>query len=187
MELILGRRYAIDTNLVGRTSPAMDCLWEYHRGSWIQLLKTDTLDTELSGARDPERRRTLLDETALLIEQLGPLVLDHSRPSHAVLGSPADQANIDKVIRTLFPNEDPRAPGASHGKQRVRDAMHVNTAKRYGLDGLITNDEADLLRRAAAVKAAFDGFLIVTPEQALASVERLHARYLHRQDAARLA
>ncbi len=116
-KLILGRRYPIDTNLVGRKLPATERLWEYHRGGRIELVKTDTLDTELSGTSDPEQRGRLLDETASLIEQLGPVVLDNSRPGHALFGSLADKANLDKVIQVLFPNRDPRVLGAAHGKQ----------------------------------------------------------------------
>ncbi len=64
--------------------------------------------------------------------------------------------------------------------------MHVNTARRYGLDGLISKDGKGLLSRAVAVKTALSGFLIVSPEDALASIDRLYARYEHRQQAARL-
>ena len=182
MRNLLGRRFAIDTNIVGNRTPAVSSLWRYHDTGWIQLVKTDTLDTELAGTSDPAKRDRLLREVAPLVEQLGPLVLDHSRLNFSVTGSDADQASLNEVIQVLYGEDDPRRPGAARSRQRIRDAMHVNTAKRYGLDGLVTLDKKDLLDREPAIREAFGGgFQIYDPERALAFVERLRARYEVRQ------
>jgi hypothetical protein len=55
--------------------------------------------------------------------------------------------------------------------------MQVAWAKRYALDGLITLDRQDLLGRAPDVQHDLGGFRIFSPDEALAFVDRLHARY----------
>lgn len=177
----LGQRFAIDTNLIDNTSDAVTRLWEYHNGGWIELVKTDVLDTELGDHRNPSKRDRLLDKSSGLVEQWGPAVWGHSRWGHSVLGSDADVADLDLVIAVLFPGADPRDEGAPRSTQRLRDAMHVRTAKRYGLDGFITLDRKDLLSRADAVSAELNGFQILDPERALRFIDRLHARYEFRQ------
>jgi hypothetical protein len=98
----LSKRFALDTDLVGRESEAMSRLWELDADGWIQLVKTDALDTELSGTSDPIKRERLRDETAGMLEQMGPVVLGHSRLDHTVLGSDEDAVHLDAVIETLL-------------------------------------------------------------------------------------
>lgn len=178
---ILGFRFALDTNIFGRSSDGSEFrLIEAARYGWIDLAKGDAADTELEGTPNLDDRERLLLESAPFIELLGPFVLNHSRLDYAVLGSDSDKKRLDEVISVLFGDDDPRLPGAKRGTQRLRDAMHVETAKRYGCTGLITRDRKDLLRRAAEVKEAFNGFLIVSPDEALRIVYRFYRKLLIR-------
>jgi len=178
---ILGFRFALDTNIFGRSSSgATFYLIEAARYRWIDLAKGDAADTELEATPNSDDRERLLLESAPFIELLGPIVLNHSRRNHAVLGSDSDTVSLDKVIRVLFGDDDPRLPGARRATQRLRDAMHVETAKRYGCSGLITRDRKDLLRRAVEVNEELDGFLVLSPEDALRLVHRFYRKLLIR-------
>ena len=55
--------------------------------------------------------------------------------------------------------------------------MHVATAIRYGANGFITRDIADLGSKEIEVAEAFNGFRIMTPERALGFVHRMFDRY----------
>jgi hypothetical protein len=142
-------------------------------------MRTDAMDTELSTAKatadDPDKRARLLGLSAPLQEQLGAWVLGHSRLGSSVLGNADDQAVWDRVWDTIHPGKD----RATARDNNVKDAMHVWTAIRYGSDAFVTLDEG-LLKRADAVRSAFDGFNIWTPTQALAYVERRKQRYQRR-------
>lgn len=158
----------LDTNQVDDASPASVWLRTLDFEGWIQLQRTDTVDTELSSAND-EKRDHLLAQSQSFVESFGPLVLDHSRLDHAVLGSDEDSARLHLACDVLWD----RSEGLS--KNNLRDAMHVSTAVRYGANGLVTRDKR-LLKRADAIRAAFDGFLLVTPETAFRVALRLRAR-----------
>jgi hypothetical protein len=55
-------------------------------------------------------------------------------------------------------------------KNRLRDAMHIATTIAYGHAGFVTS-ERKLLRCRDEIRAAFDGFLILSPSEALAVAE----------------
>lgn len=178
----LGVRFYFDTNFVGDDSAAAKRLRELHREGWIGLLRTDTVDTELDAASDPDKRAALLEASSEFIESLGPVVLDHSRLDFSVLGSDEDEARLDRVYRILFPDSDRSDTSAGRSRRKMRDAMHVATALRYGAGmngGFITRDE-DIVSKAAHLAAAFNDFRVFTPEQALVFAERMRGRYLHR-------
>jgi hypothetical protein len=174
---VLGLRFVIDTHLIDNESVDMAALWRLHESRMIQLLRTDVMDTELSQAKDKEQRERLLALSAALPEQLGVLVLDHSRLDHAVLGCDEDAAQWDKVWNVLSPGRD----RASADRRHVRDAMNVWTAMRYGANAFVTLDgsgkDKGILDRAQAVRAAFNDFALMTPAQALAFSDRMLTRH----------
>lgn len=96
----------VDTNLIGSHDAEVRDLVRLHEEGWIQLQRTDTVDTELGTKSDPDRKAELLAESAGFVESLGVFVLDHSRLDHAVLGGSTDETRLDRVFKTLFPNAE---------------------------------------------------------------------------------
>jgi hypothetical protein len=174
---LLGLRFYFDTNFVDDATPAAIELRALHSAGWIGLQRTDTVDTELAGDADGARRTNLLAKSTEFVESFGPLVWDHSRWDSAVWGSDDDSARLNAVYAILFPGSDRAASGTRRSQRKLRDAMHVATAIRYGADGFITRDHRDLLRKAKQIAAAFDHFQIMLPEDALAFVQRVKARW----------
>jgi hypothetical protein len=178
----LGVRFYFDTNFVDDESAAAKRLRELHREGWIGLLRTDTVDTELETASDADKRASLLAASSRYIESLGPVVLDHSRLNFSVLGSDVDEERLDRIYRILFPDSDRSDTSTGRSRRKVRDAMHLATALRYGAGasgGFITRDE-DILAKAGVLATAFNDFRVYTPERALAFAERMRGRYLLR-------
>lgn len=173
----LGLLFYFDNNIVGDRTTATEELRALDRDGWIDLARSDTVDTELSDTKDPARRDELLNESSAYFESLGPLVLDHSRLGFAVLGNDDDEDRLDRVYRILFPDSDRHHAGTGRARRKIRDAMHVATAIRYGGNVFVTRDERDLVSKSHAIAAAFDGFKIMTPETALAFARRMKARY----------
>lgn len=167
-------RWAVDTNFfpVSR-SVAREELWKLHLRGAIELVATDVLGTELAPAAG-ELGLLLRLEAGTLHELHGPLILDHSRIDHAVLGSEQDKDLLDSVLALVKPGRLPE----SVGRNDFRDAMHIAWAIRYGLDGLISEDRRRMLRKADLVRDKFNGFAIMSPEQALAPARLLPAPFL---------
>jgi hypothetical protein len=177
----LGLRFYFDTNFVDDQTPAAMELRSLHDAGWIGLQRTDTVDTELAGDEDEERRTALLATSAEYVESFGPGIVGHSRTNHAVTASVDDRVRLNAVYAILFPGSDRRDSSTGRARGKLRDAMHVATAIRYGADGFITRDRRDLLRKADQIAAAFDSFRIVPPEVALAFVRRMKQRWDVRQ------
>ena len=164
----------VDTNLVGSDAAEVRELLRLHEAGLLQLQRTDTVDTELIGATDHSRKSQLLEESAGLVESFGAFVLDHSRLDHAVLGGSMDEMRLEQVFSVLFPN-------AQRSRNNLRDAMHISTAIRYGANGFVTQDKR-VLKRQGAIRDAFDGFLLLTPREAVILARRLAARAESRGD-----
>lgn len=173
----LGVRFYFDTNFVTDDSPAAQELRQLHRDGWISLWRTDTVDTELASMPDGERRRELLEATSHYVQSFGPMVLGHSRLDFAVLGSDEDTERLDRVFAILFPGSARRDQSTGRARRKLRAAMHVATAIRYGANAFITRDGDDLLPKDAAIAKALNGFRIMTPECALAFAHRMLERY----------
>ena len=175
---ILGLRFAVDTMIVDNMSAEMIELRQLWRDGWIELTRTDTMDTELLRRKDPAHRAELLNLSAEMAEMFGPMVLGQSRIGSCVVGSTRESDGFDRLWGAMHPGSN-RAVGTKAGEHNIRDAMHAFTARRYGCNALITVDNK-LLGRAEAVKAALDGFAIMSPETALAFVRRMKARHDYR-------
>ncbi|WP_345040402.1 hypothetical protein [Streptomyces sannanensis] len=141
-------------------------LRKLHDSNWISLRRTDAMDTELADAR-PEKWMSLTETSASYAESFGPLVLDHSRLDHCVLGSDDDATRNDQVFAALFPGAD----RATCRKNHIRDAMHAATAIRYGGRAFITH-ERKLRNKSDQIAELFHGFRIWSPDDALAEASR---------------
>ena len=68
-----------------------------HRQGWVNVTRSDVLDTELASA-DEVKAAELMTMSSEYVEELGPLVLDHSRLDHAVLASDDDGERLHAVF-----------------------------------------------------------------------------------------
>lgn len=169
-----GLRFVLDTNSVANPDPTtaavlseLRTLFEAGR---IDMVRTDTMDTEL-GSATGELRDQLLSESSQFVELLGPMVLDHSRLGHSVVASAEDGARIDRVYAVLRPNGD-----RSHANSNdLRDAMHIATAIRYGAGFFVTSDK-NVLARRAELRDQFDWFTVLSPADAMALARRFIAK-----------
>ncbi|MFD5254714.1 hypothetical protein ACFWM5_17970 [Streptomyces bobili] len=170
--------FYIDTHILDAPDTETVLLRQLHEASWINLRRTDAMDTELGSAPE-EKWVTLTEASASYAESFGPMVLDHSRLDHCVLGSDEDIARNDLVFSTLFPGAD----RATCRKNHIRDAMHVATAIRYGGRAFITH-ERKLLNKSDQIAALFQGFRIWSPTEALREVASAiaGARELYRRE-----
>ena len=82
--------------------------------------------------------------------------------------------NADRVA-TVFDILHPDSSMSETRRNHVRDAMHIATAIRYGLNGFITRDTA-ILGKQAKIKERFDGFLVRDPSGALTISRRFVGR-----------
>jgi hypothetical protein len=166
-QCLTGLMLYIDTNVVDSDDAAAVDLRRLHQEGWIQLQRTDTVDTELASA-PVEKRERLLGLSRPYVESFGPMVLDHSRLGFSVMSSDQDAERIRGVYEILH-------GGAERVRDNdLRDAMHVATAIRYGAFGFVTLDK-QLLRRAGAIRQAFASFHILDPAAACAEgMERVH-------------
>lgn len=166
-----GLAFVIDTNTVDDRSTEMRRLRQRHTDGWINLSRTDTVDTELSNAPD-NKRDSLLDQSGQFVEHFGPLVLNHSRFDSSVSGVQEDEDRLALVFRVLFPGTDRQTARRNH----IRDAMHVATGVRYGATGLITND-LGLLKRDEMIRMKFNNFRVLSPAAAVDLTDRQVAKH----------
>lgn len=167
----------VDCNFItAAPSSEMVRLQELHDRGWINLTRTDTMDTELAAASD-DKRDALLEQSRQYVEHFGPTVIGHSRLGSCVVAGDEDEDRHDRVFRILFPGVVPATAKVNH----FRDAMHVATAIRYGAKGFVTN-ERRLLNKDPAMREAFNNFRILSPADALALGERLVAKYMLRRE-----
>lgn len=169
--------FAIDTNIVSKDEREEAALKRLHTDGWIELVMSDVTRTEWLDRATPEQREHLEALAINYVEYHGALTFDSSRLDSNILGTDEDQERLDGVFAALWPNKV-----LTHArKQDVRDAMNVALSIRYGVNGFITRDgegrKGTLLKRADAVKAAFNGFSIMSPAQALAFVDRMRGEW----------
>jgi hypothetical protein len=155
----------IDTNCINArpSLPAMTHLERLHADGRIQIGKTDVLDTELSeskGAYGQAARR----KSAKLVEDMGTLIIGHSRIGHARVGSDDDQALYDSIAGVIFGE-----PLRGLHRRQVRDVMMLATHMKNKRDLLVTLDK-DLLDRAEPIQRQF-GVTVLTPDECLVRVE----------------
>lgn len=175
---LTGLTFFIDTHIIDAMDEATLCLKHLGDEGWIDLQRTDAMDTELADAPE-EKWERLTEASAGYPEALGPMVWGQSRWDSSVFGSEEDRIRLDDAFAILFPNADRATARDNH----IRDAMHVSTAIRYGGYGFITR-ERRLLNKAPAIATRFPGFRMWSPEAALAeAAARIRGlRELHRRE-----
>lgn len=139
----LGITFHIDTNVLdapGRSSFYLRAMADAHR---IHLCIATVGPRELEEASDPEVR----DLASGMTVALEVMVLGESQLDYSVLASEADVSQLAAIRHILAPS------GAESARSNtLRDAIHLQTALRYGADGFITQDHRDILRRADALR-----------------------------------
>ncbi|MCQ1575348.1 hypothetical protein [Streptomyces parvus] len=158
---VSGTVFYVDTNVIDDTSSPAVLLRDFWSTGWISLMRTDVMDTELDGAKDPALWAALTEESARYPESLGAWVLGHSRLDSTILGGASDEELHAEIFAVLKPGVDRWNCRSNH----TRDVMHVATAMRYGAKRFVTND-AQMLKRSHEVAAQFAGFQILNPPQA---------------------
>jgi hypothetical protein len=156
----LGLSLMLDTNTIKDDSEAMEELVQFQEAGWIELARSDVVETEFLNASG-DLRTNLESAASRFSEYFGPMVFGHSRWGSSVWGSAQDQDLLEGVFATLFPN---RTYGSN--PDDLRDAMHVAWATRYGMTALVTRDGA-VLKANDRVGEVFNGFSIWSPEKAL--------------------
>jgi hypothetical protein len=149
---------------------SVERLLALRREGRVEVVKTDTVDTErIDGVVEAGATRRIL-ETAGIVELHGPGVLGHSRGDHSVYASHEDDTRIDRLLAALFPGSDRYATDRT-SSHNLRDAMHIATAVRYGCGVFVTTDER-LLKRSGVMQ---DGWNIqaMLPSESVRWVEHL--------------
>lgn len=160
----------IDANVINAKGKikAMNQVEQLARAGRICIVKTDTLDTELSQGYRPG-----LEKSSAYPEDTGVSVLDHSRLGHAVLGGATDDEHFGEILFVLFGLKDRQA----YTKNEIRDAMYLKTHIDRQRDFFITNDGAfldkrdELQNRFSAVVCTPTECLQLLRQQGIASEE----------------
>lgn len=158
----------LDTNCSNtrRGMEAMNTLERLHEEGVVELVKTDVLDTENAGWEGPRGKRAR-EKFAALKDDMGVLVLDHSRLDHARLAGDEDAALLDAIAELVF-----GAPLTGlQRRQDVRDVMMLATHAQHGRDMLITADKT-LLGKRGPLRDRFD-ILVTSPEAGLKTAQEL--------------
>jgi hypothetical protein len=162
-------RLAIDNHMVDADDADAEQLRWLHDVGWLALSLTDVTRTEWAAA-SADKRAELEVLAERYSEWLRPSVVGHSRPNSSVLGTSDDLQLLERMHELIRGRPWPQGR-----PQDVRDTMNIATSIRYALVGFVTRDE-DLLAAAAQIQEAFNGFLILTPNGALAIAKRQIAK-----------
>ena len=115
----------------------------------IKIFKTDTMDTEFLKGRKYEIGRKKSEKYE---EDIGILVLGHSRLGHAKLTDKNQAKKFNLIKDTLFPNK-------KLTENDLRDCMHLHTHVMYKRDFFITEDKK-IIDNADKMKKEFDTEII---------------------------
>jgi hypothetical protein len=169
------------TRGVPKELQAIRRLFELEAERRVALAKADTVDVERTeGVEEAEATRRILD-TAGTIEVFGPLVFDHSRLDHAVLGSPQDDTGITRVLALVHPGTR-REETSRKARHNVRDALHIWTAIRYHYQVFVTTDRAVLASAGRFRQQSDLAIEILSPTEAVSWVERAVAKEQLREE-----
>lgn len=176
LHVYTGLRWHLDSNAVddARIEPLVRCA----ELGWVRLSVGDQAHAE--PMKNPAVYARLLPHPERFDVMFGGAIPDHSRLDMSTLESDQDAERFDLVFATLWPQRNREADGRGEtreGGNRFRDAMHVDTAIRYGASGLVTQDEP-MWAADARFRETFSGFRIVSIDEAIeiATKQARHVR-----------
>lgn len=177
---ITGLRFSIDTNVI--IHGGTEWLLKYYEHGWIYLETPDTVEFELSQAKDPETKELRHKQRQVFPMPFGPAVLDQFRLDYAVLGTSEDELRLRNVHRLIWGEATFNLDHSTNFKSRkshhrLRDSMIISTSIRYGISALITWEKA--LLSASPLLSKHYGFTVINPETALSMAETEVARIKH--------
>jgi hypothetical protein len=142
---------SLDTSIVsgaarGQLEPAqrsaLDVILEAHESGRIRLVRSKTLDAELSEI--PEQYRSPHDEIAARLIRVPPIYEYYPPRTNMTVGG------IPDIV------EDPRRTELVNLLPHVDDADHIFQASRNGIKFFVTRDEKSILRFAPKIEAIAD-------------------------------
>ena len=141
---LTGKSWMIDTHVIDR--PEFEDLFQMYQLGWVYLQTPDTVFNELKTRKDARHRDELLTARQAFPMPMGPFVIGRSSLGYAVLGSDADQKQLEKIHSVLWNgrifSEDCQKADEGNGaaESKVGDTMIIQTTMRYAKEALITND-----------------------------------------------
>jgi len=160
----------VDTNCLnaeGKLGPMNDLEVYANRGQ-VSLFKTDVLDTELQQESPGPEAARRKEKSQSLPEDIGPLVIGHSRIGHTRLAGESTQAELDELTKLLLGRSFRQV--ARNGETRsVRDVMHLYTHIRHGRDYFVTKDRL-FLEKQDAIREQY-GTRVGSPAECLEFLE----------------
>jgi hypothetical protein len=126
----------IDSNCINTRMrlAAMNELERLHSLGVVQLVKTDVMDTEF-GNWEGERGQAARAKSQEFEEDIGVMVVGHSRIGFAMLAGESDVELYDSVANSVFGK---RLKELS--QNQIRDSMLIATHIKNGRDILVTQD-----------------------------------------------
>jgi len=140
----------------GRSPPEIAELEGLHKQGRLQIVKTDVVDTELLKSR----KKGLKQKSAAYDEDLGVVVIGHSRVNHALIADNESEDILRELMNIVFPDFENYGEGAKDGA--IRDAMHLMTHHRYKRDFFVTRDEHHIIKKATQLEGRY-GIIVLTP------------------------
>ncbi len=92
-------------------------------------------------------------------EDKGEAYYDHSRYGHSTYGG--GDSHLDEILIIIFPE----TKGCPPTRTQFRDAMHVETHRKYGRDYFVTKD-GGILYKKNELKEKF-GITVLSPKECL--------------------
>lgn len=160
----------VDGNVYGEDTDEARRLLSMEKDQWIGLHASFQVLNEVSDTPNDERRDELLAEAdgrlvALDAAFAGP----ETFPGQVVAAGEADEERVRRIWEVVKPNVVNRNAHAA-------DVVILNTAIRYAMDGLVTRDR-QMIAKDSAVREAFNGFMVLSPGDCVALVDRRIRRY----------
>lgn len=154
---------ALDTNCINakEKDETLNELQSLCAEGKVQIYKTDVMDTEMQDNYSPGLRKS-----KNLTEDLGDMVVGHSRVGHGVIGSENDEKIFVEILGILFDRKD----RAKYTSRELRDAMMVKTHMEHKRTFLVTRDKG-LLNKAKTLQEKFN-VEIVDPERCLSRISK---------------
>jgi len=146
--------------IAGKGNPDVKRLFEWHDQGIIEVVKTDVVDTELKSP-------TSLRRSSKYHEDMGVLVVGHSRVGHCLVAGDEDVQRGRTIQSILFPGE----PREQLDGRQIRDIMALATHRKYRGDFFVTLDEQHILSKRQALKSEL-GIEVLTPDECVKHIRR---------------